>query len=279
MADGPGGIRLSIFGTPEESDTDVCHEMVAYPSGTCFANTWNSDIAYEFGACVRDDLEYSNIEGWLAPGINIHRNPLNGRNFEYMSEDPLLAGKTGAYVTFGVQYDEDTNPTGRFVTIKHFACNNIEYERGVSDSVVSERALREIYLRGFEICIKESKPNTLMTSYNKINGVWSHYNYDLVTTILRKEWGYDGVVITDWWMQKSASPEFPKMKDNAYRVRAQVDVLMPGGNRAGARRPDGTLLKTYGKENGISLGELQFTAENVLHLCLKKIRHAGKETE
>ena len=110
-----------------------------------------------------------------------------------------------------------------------------------------------------------------MTSYNKINGVWSHYNYDLVTTILRKEWGYDGVVITDWWMQKSASPEFPKMKDNAYRVRAQVDVLMPGnmGHVSKKHASDGTLLKTIDKPDGITRGELQRTAMNVLKLMLK----------
>ena len=110
-----------------------------------------------------------------------------------------------------------------------------------------------------------------MTSYNKINGVWSHYNYDLVTTILRKEWCYDGVVITDWWMQKSASPEFPKMKDNAYRVRAQVDVLMPGnmGHVSKKYASDGTLLKTIDKPDGITRGELQRTAKNVLKLILK----------
>ena len=221
VADGPGGIRLSIFGTPEESDTDVCHAMVAYPSGTCFANTWNSNIAYEFGACVRDDLEYSNIEGWLAPGINIHRNPLNGRNFEYMSEDPLLAGKTGAYVTFGVQYDEDTNPTGRFVTIKHFACNNIEYERGVSDSVVSERALREIYLKAFKIAVMDSGAYAVMTAYNKINGQFSSTSFDLLNGILRGEWGFDGLVMTDW--NPCSNP-----KEHSY---AGNDLIMPGCHR------------------------------------------------
>ena len=221
VADGPGGIRLSIFGTPEESDTDVCHAMVAYPSGTCFANTWNSNIAYEFGACVRDDLEYSDIEGWLAPGINIHRNPLNGRNFEYMSEDPLLAGKTGAYVTFGVQYDEDTNPTGRFVTIKHFACNNIEYERGVSDSVVSERALREIYLKAFKIAVMDSGAYAVMTAYNKINGQFSSTSFDLLNGILRGEWGFDGLVMTDW--NPCSNP-----KEHSY---AGNDLIMPGCHR------------------------------------------------
>ena len=221
VADGPGGIRLSIFGTPEESDTDVCHEMVAYPSGTCFANTWDRTTAYKFGACVCDDLEKSDIEGWLAPGVNIHRNPLNGRNFEYMSEDPVLAGNTGAYITFGVQYDEDIKPTGRYVTIKHFACNNIEYERGVSDSIVSERALREIYLKAFKIAIMDSGALAVMTAYNKINGEFSSTNFELLNGILRGEWGYDGLVMTDW------NPCCDPQKHS----HAGNDLIMPGCHR------------------------------------------------
>jgi beta-glucosidase len=134
---------------------------------------------------------------------------------------------------------------------------------------VSQRALREIYLKGFEICVKESKPLNIMTSYNKINGVWSHYNYDLVTTILRGEWGYNGNVITDWWMKKSKSPEFKKIKDNAYRVRAQVDVLMPGGKRTDKKyKSDGTLLATLGKRDGITRAELERTARNVLNTVI-----------
>ncbi len=220
-ADGPSGIRLAIFGTPEESDTDVCHEMVSYPSGTCFANTWDFSVAYEFGACIRDDLEHSNIEGWLAPGINIQRNPLNGRNFEYMSEDPLVAGYTGAYVTLGVQYDNDLVPTGRYVAVKHFACNNIEYERGVSDSVVSERALREIYLKAFKIAITISGALTVMTAYNKINGEFSSTNFDLLNGILRGEWDFDGVVMTDW------NP----CCDSKKHSYAGNDLIMPGCHR------------------------------------------------
>ena len=202
----------------------------------------------------------------LAPGMNIHRNPLCGRNFEYFSEDPLVSGKIAAAIVRGIQ------SVGVSACPKHFACNNQEYNRWHNDSVVSQRALREIYLKGFEICVKESAPKNIMTSYNKINGVWGHYHYDLVTTILRGEWGYQGNVITDWWMRPSRSPEFPAMRDNAYRVRAQVDVLMPGGRHASVRRkPDGTLLKTYGKENGITLGEMQLCARNVL-LCVMDLK-------
>ena len=156
---------------------------------------------------------------------------------------------------------------------KHFACNNQETRRQFNDSVVSQRALREIYLKGFEICVKESDPKNIMTSYNKINGVWGHYHYDLVQTILRQEWGYRGNVITDWWMQRSASPEFPELRDNAYRVRARVDVLMPGGRDFFDRsfQPDGTLLETYGKPGGITLGELQLCARQVLK-CVMELK-------
>lgn len=220
-ADGPAGVRLSIFGTPESDDGEIAHMMVAYPSGTCLANSWDLDAAYQMGVCVADDLKIADIEGWLAPGINIHRNPLNGRNFEYYSEDPLIAGNIGAYVTYGVQYDEDGNPTGRYTTIKHFACNDIEYERGVSDSIVSERALREIYLKGFKIAVQLSAPLAIMTAYNKINGEFASTNFDLLNGALRSEWGYDGIVMTDW------NPCADSKKHSA----AGNDLIMPGCHR------------------------------------------------
>ena len=199
----------------------------------------------------------------LAPGMNIHRTPLGGRNFEYFSEDPLLTGKIAAAYITGVQ------SAGVSACPKHFACNNRERNRTHNDSRVSERALREIYLKGFAIAVKEGKPLNVMTSYNKINGVWGHYNYDLVTTVLRGEWGYDGCVMTDWWMRSSASPEFPVIRDNAYRVRAQVDVLMPGGKRTGKRVPDGTLTESLGKDGGMTRGEMQRTAANVIRMLAR----------
>ncbi len=217
-ADGPAGVRLAIFTTPIETDTDLSREVVAYPSGTCMANSWDLESARRFGECVRDDLEISDIEGWLAPGINIHRNPLNGRNFEYLSEDPIISGKIGAYITIGVQYNDDAEPTGRYTTVKHFACNNIEYERGVSDSQVSERALREIYLKGFKIAVEEGRPHAIMTAYNKINGTFASTNYDLLMGILRGEWEYDGIVMTDW--NPCANPQ--------EHVHACNDLIMPG---------------------------------------------------
>ncbi len=248
--DGPSGIRIRS-----------CCSLI--PIGTSLASMWNLPLTEEIYSKIGSEMKEKGTDVLLAPGMNIHRSPLCGRNFEYYSEDPLLTGKTAAAVVKGIQKN------GVAACPKHFACNNQETNRNKTDSRLSQRALREIYLKGFEICVKEASPHTIMTSYNKINGVWSHYNYGLCTQILRKEWGYDGLVMTDWWMQSSKSPDFPKMKDNAYRVRAGVDVLMPGGNRAGKRKPDGTLLKTYGKPEGITLGEMQQTAKRVIELSMK----------
>lgn len=249
--DGPAGIRIKKYTS-------------LIPCGTALASTWNCGLVKLLTTVMGAEMLEHGSDVLLAPGMNIQRNVLCGRNFEYFSEDPVLSGKMGAAYVNGIQ----TN--GVSACPKHFACNNQEVRRTKNDSRVSQRALREIYLKGFEICVKESKPLNIMTSYNKINGVWSHYNYDLVTTVLRKEWGYEGNVMTDWWMQKSASPEFPSIKDNAYRVRAQVDVLMPGGKHSAKKyKSDGTLLATIGKTDGITRAELERTARNVLNLILK----------
>ena len=251
-SDGPAGLRLKKY-------------CALIPCGTALACTWNTELVEALSAKVGEEMIHYGVDVLLAPGMNIHRNPLCGRNFEYFSEDPLLSGRLAAAVVRGVQ------GKGKAACPKHFACNNQETNRNKNDSRVSERALREIYLRNFEIVVKEANPLTIMTSYNKVNGVWSHYNYDLVTTVLRGEWGYKGCVITDWWMQKAKSPEFPHLKDNAYRVRAQVDVLMPGdmGHVAKAYRSDGSLLETLGRSEGITRAELQRTAKNVLTLAMK----------
>ena len=247
--DGPSGIRIG-----------ACCSLL--PIGASIASMWNTDLTQKVYEKIGEEMTVKGSDILLAPGMNIHRSPLCGRNFEYFSEDPFITGKTAAAVVKSVQ------KAGVSACPKHFACNNQETNRTKTDSRLSERALREIYLKGFEICVKEAQPKTLMTSYNKINGVWGHYNYNLCTNILRKEWGFKGLVMTDWWMQYTESPEFPNLKDNAYRVRAGVDVLMPGGKRSGKRKPDGTLLKTYGKKDGITLGEMQEVAKHVLSVVL-----------
>ena len=247
--DGPSGIRIG-----------ACCSLL--PIGASIASMWNTSLTEKVYEKIGEEMTVKGSDILLAPGMNIHRSPLCGRNFEYFSEDPFITGKTAAAVVKGVQ------KAGVSACPKHFACNNQETNRTKTDSRLSERALREIYLKGFEICVKEAQPKTLMTSYNKINGVWGHYNYNLCTNILRKEWGFKGLVMTDWWMQYTESPEFPNLKDNAYRVRAGVDVLMPGGKRSGKRKSDGTLLKTYGKKDGITLGEMQEVAKHVLSVVL-----------
>ena len=255
--DGPSGIRLY----------DSCSLM---PIGTLLACTFDTELVENLFAHVGQEMVDRGSDVLLAPGMNIHRNPLCGRNFEYFSEDPYVSGKIAAAAVRGIQSQ------GVSACPKHFACNNQETRRQFNDSVVSQRALREIYLKGFEICVKEAAPKNIMTSYNKINGVWGHYHYDLVQTILRQEWGYRGNVMTDWWMQPSVSPEFPQLRDNAYRVRARVNVLMPGGSCYEDRsfRPDGTLLETYGTPGGITLGELQLCAATVLN-CVMELKELG----
>lgn len=250
--DGPSGIRLLTS----------CSLM---PCGTALACTWDTELIESLFDEMGKEMVEKGSDVLLAPGMNIHRSPLCGRNFEYYSEDPVLSGEMAVSTVLGIQKN------GVSACPKHFACNNQEYNRNYNNSVVSQRALREIYLKGFEICVKKAKPLNIMTSYNKINGVWSHYNYELCTSILRNEWNYDGAVMTDWWMRYASSPEFPELNGNAYRVRAQVDVLMPGGKTAMSKsfEPDGTLLETYQKDGGITLGEMQRCAENVLNMALR----------
>ncbi|MGI6269868.1 MAG: glycoside hydrolase family 3 C-terminal domain-containing protein [Candidatus Howiella sp.] len=187
-ADGGTGIRLS----------EPC---TAWPIATLLACTWDVDLLEKVGAAIAVEAVENGADVWLAPGMNIHRNPLCGRNFEYYSEDPLLAGTLTAAITRGVQSG------GVGVTIKHFAANNKETNRGYQDSRMSERALREIYLKSFEICIEKGNPWCIMSSYNHINGAETSESYDLLTNILREEWGFDGLVMSDWWNDSIASRE------------------------------------------------------------------------
>lgn len=177
----------------------------------------------------------------------------------------MLSGRTAASAVLGLQAG------GVSACPKHFACNNQEFNRNHNDTRVSVRALREIYLRNFEYCVVEGKPQNIMTSYNKINGVWSHYNYDLATTVLRGEWGYEGNIVTDWWMRRDKMPEFANIADNAYRTRAQVDVLMPGNmGHSKKQELDKTHLEALHLPDGLTRAELQRTAKNVLNFVLTR---------
>lgn len=202
--DGPAGIRITPHcGIP----------TTAFPCATLMACTWNLELMEEMGMCGAMEAKENNLLIWLTPALNIHRNPLCGRNFEYYSEDPFVSGKMAAAKIKGIQSQNIA------ATPKHFACNNKEINRRNSDSILSERAIREIYIKGFEICVKEAKPRALMTAYNLINGVRASEHYDLITAILRNEWGFDGLVMTDWQTYSYQPNE----------VTAGNDVRMPQG--------------------------------------------------
>ena len=245
--DGPSGIRLLVGAS-------------LLPCGTALASTWNEKLVEELYSAVGKEMVARGSDVLLAPGMNIHRDPLCGRNFEYLSEDPVVSGRIASAIVKGVQRE------GVSACPKHFACNSQETNRNHNDSRVSERALREIYLKGFKIVVDEAKPKLIMTSYNRINSVLNSNNYDLTTSILRREWGYTGLVTTDWWMVNEKSPDFDGIRANAYRIRGQVDVLMPGGDRLFAKGNNSTLKAL--KEGALTRGELQRGARNVLNFIL-----------
>jgi beta-glucosidase len=202
LVDGPAGLRITKRYEVVERDenneiknTKVYHQYAtAIPSATALAQSFNEELLEIIGNVVGNEMDIFNAHLWLAPALNIHRNILNGRNFEYYSEDPLLSGKMAAAITRGVQRHKN-----RGTTIKHFACNGQEMNRFNSNSILSERALREIYLKGFKIAIEESNPISLMTSYNLINGKHSSERRDLLIDVVRIEWGYNGLIMSDWY--------------------------------------------------------------------------------
>ena len=280
MADGPAGLRLSRSylverATGEKLSTGIEANFengffasepaepekyerwyqftTAWPVGTNLAQTWNEELLGAVGRATGIEMEEFHVAWWLAPGMNIQRNPLNGRNFEYYSEDPLLSGKMAAAITKGVQ----TLP-GVGTTVKHFACNNQENNRMGVDAVVSERALREIYLRGFEIAIKESQPMCIMTSYNEINGVHSANNADLCTEIARREWHFQGVIMTDW----ATTLDFGGA-DAAGCVAAGNDLIMPGATS------DLENIEQAYAEGRLSEADIRSCAERVLNIVLR----------
>ncbi len=216
---------LGLANKPERHGEVFFQHCSAIPIGTALAQSWNTALCEECGDLVGREMERFRVHLWLAPALNIHRFPLCGRNFEYYSEDPLISGKMAAAITRGVQ-----KHPGRGTTIKHYCCNNQETNRMYSNSHVSQRALREIYLKGFEIAIRESDPATVMSSYNLLNGEHTSQREDLMETILRQEWGYDGVVMSDW-----VTPGFGNAtRKYAYAcahgsIRAGNDIMMPGG--------------------------------------------------
>jgi len=213
----PNFIKKSMMGNPEK-DPVIYQYTTAFPVANALAQSWNTELMYQVGNAIYREMKEYGCTYWLAPAINIHRNPLCGRNFEYYSEDPMLTGAMAAAMTRGVQQEE-----GFYVTVKHYACNNQEDNRNHVSSNVSERALREIYLRGFEEAVRSGGALGIMTSYNKVNGVYSPNSYDLCTKVLRNEWGFEGVVMTDWFSTDKGKA------NNALAIRAGNDLIMPGG--------------------------------------------------
>lgn len=282
MADGPAGLRLmkyyqldpdgdlypmsileKFFGAERrEGGTDYYQYCTRIPSGTLLAQTFDLELMEEMGSLIGDEMETFHITLWLAPGMNIHRNPLCGRNFEYYSEDPYLSGKMAAAITRGVQ-----SRPGVGTTIKHFACNNREDNRQHCDSIVSERALREIYLKGFEIAVKEAAPLAVMSSYNLINGVHSANHYDLLTNVLRREWEYQGMVMTDW------NTTFKGGAFSDLCIRAGNDLVMPGGSADVDAIING-LRDT--SENSLQYQELRNCAARVVRTILQSNRYESE---
>ena len=243
-------------------NTKYYQYCTAMPIGTLLAQAWDPAVIEEVGRAVGTEMLEYGVTSWLAPGMNIHRNPLCGRNFEYYSEDPLISGEAAAAETKGVQTKADGTYSGIGVTLKHFAFNNQEQQRMGSNSVVSERAAREIYLKGFEIGVEEAQPDYIMSSYNMVNGYPTFENYGLLTTMLRDEWGFEGFVMTDWYSISRVNGANKGKNVQGLLMWAGNDCEMPGGNVK-------NMLTALTTDKTLRLGDLQKSAVNMLNVIAK----------
>lgn len=297
LADGPAGLRLEpVFYTDQNgeilpsadpknplsglsalSHADACETYYQYctaiPIGWALAQSWNMGMLEQIGSMIGAEMELFGVDLWLAPALNIHRDPLCGRNFEYYSEDPHVSGKTAAAITRGVQRHK-----GKGVTIKHFAANSQEDNRYFTNSHISERAIREIYLSGFEIAVKEAEPMSIMTSYNLLNGIHTANHRDLIQAVARDEWGFHGVVMSDWFTSQDQSESIGNVKTR-YPISASTGCIFAGNDiqMPGCQKNVDDIISAVqtGEEiDGyrISLADLQQCAANVIRTAVETIK-------
>ena len=288
LMDDAGREALGIADAPEPREPAEIREQytTAIPIGTALAQSWNPVLAERLGDVVGAEMERFGIHLWLAPAFNLHRSVLCGRNFEYLSEDPLLAGRIAAGITHGVQ----SHP-GRGVTIKHLACNNQETNRLNSNSSVSPRALRDLYLRAFEICVRRARPAAVMTSYNLINGVHTSESVELLEVILRQEWGFDGLVMTDWVVDGMTHSDMKHPRATAAAtIKAGNELFMPGGEpdredlltalgRGSDARPSAGQAESDDGGVGLTRAELEKQAARVIRMARRLAGHGRRIRE